>query len=77
MVLRAARKERVDPFAPANSGMLVLGSVLANHFGVAFLSPNHTADMVEVTALGPGAERIRPIIDNTDLYRVMRDALSI
>jgi len=77
MVLRAARKERVDPFAPANSGMLVLGSVLANHFGVAFLSPNHTADMVEVTALGPGAERIGPIIDNTDLYRVMRDALSI
>ena len=77
MVLRAARKERVDPFAPANSGMLVLGSVLANHFGVAFLSPNHTADMVEVTALGPGSERIGRIIDNTDLYRVMRESLSI
>lgn len=77
MVLRAMRKERVDPFGPANSGTLVLGSVLANHFGVAFLSPNHTADMVEVTALGPGAERIGPAIDNTDLHRVMRESLAI
>lgn len=77
MVLRAANKERVDPFSPANSGMLVLGSVLANHFGVAFLSPNHTSDMVEVTAIGPGAERIRPIIDNTALYGIMRDVLAI
>ncbi|MBX3316004.1 MAG: alkaline phosphatase [Phycisphaeraceae bacterium] len=77
MVLRAANKERVDPFAPANSGMLVLGSVLANHFGVAFLSPNHTSDMVEVTAIGPGAERIGPIIDNTALYSVVRESLGI
>lgn len=77
MVLRAAKKERVDPFAPANTATLVLGSVLANHFGVAFLSPNHTADMVEVTAIGPGAHRIGPIIDNTALYGVVRDALAI
>lgn len=77
MVLRAANKERVDPFSPANSGTLVLGSVLANHYGVAFLSPNHTSDMVEVTAIGPGADRIGPIIDNTDLYGVVRESLGI
>ncbi len=77
MVLRAANKERVDPFGPANSGPLVMGSVLANHFGVAFLSPNHTADMVEVTALGPGSQRTEPIIDNTDLYGVVRESLGI
>ncbi len=77
MVIRGANKERVDPFEPANSGMLVLGSVLANHFGVAFLSPNHTADMVEVTALGPGSDRIGSIIDNTALHSVMRDSLGI
>lgn len=77
MVIRASKKERVDPFGPANSGTLVLGSVLANHFGVAFLSPNHTADMVEVTAIGPGAQRIGPVIDNTHLYSVVRDALAI
>lgn len=77
MVIRGANKERVDPFEPANSGMLVLGSVLANHFGVAFLSPNHTADMVEVTAIGPGSDRIGSIIDNTALHGVVRNALGI
>ena len=65
---RAGRRERVDPFKPANAPGLVLGSLLANHLGVAFLSPNHTSDFVELTAIGPGADRLPPMIDNVDVH---------
>jgi alkaline phosphatase len=67
----------VDPFGPANGPLLVLGSLLANHHGVAFLSPNHTADFVELTSFGPGSELIAPVIDNIELNTVMIDALDL
>lgn len=69
--------ERVDPFGPANGPLLVLGSLLANHHGVAFLSPNHTADFVELTSFGPGSELIAPVVDNIELNTVMVDALDL
>jgi alkaline phosphatase len=62
---KTLRGETVNPFRPANTFGPVLGSLLANHFGVAFLSPNHTSDFVEVTALGPGSETMPPLIENT------------
>jgi alkaline phosphatase len=65
---RAYGRERVDPFKPANAPGLVLGSLLANHLGVAFLSPNHTSDFVELTAIGPGADQLPPMIDNVDVH---------
>jgi alkaline phosphatase len=55
----------------------VLGSILANHFGVAFLSPNHTADHVEVTAFGPGSEAMPQFIDNIDIYTMASAAMGL
>lgn len=69
---RFARRERADGFHPRwRDGNCVLGSVLANYYGVSFLSPNHTSDMVETTAIGPGAERLAPVIENTDLHGLL------
>jgi len=69
---------RVDGFwARSNAPTCTLGSVLANHYGVSFLSPNHTCDMVEVTAIGAGAERLEPAIDNIDLHGLMLDAMAL
>jgi alkaline phosphatase len=68
---------QVMPFAAANTWTSVLGAMLADHFGVAFTSPNHTSDMVEVTALGPGSERLEPMIDNTDLHGLVVGALAL
>jgi alkaline phosphatase len=65
---RIDREEAVDPFDDANALTSVVGSVLANFFGVSFMSPNHTADLVEVTAFGPGSESMPHLIDNVDLY---------
>ncbi len=70
------RRERVDGFWPrSRDPNCVLGSVLANYYGVSFLSPNHTSDLVELTAVGPGAELIAPMLDNTDLHALLRLAV--
>lgn len=70
-------RERADGFNAVRGFGPVLGGVLANAFGVAFLSPNHTADHVEVTALGPGSERLGPFIDNIDLHRLVVESLDL
>lgn len=64
-------------FEPMSRSSSILGSCLANHYGVGFISPNHTADFVEVTALGPGSERIAPFIDNIALHEVLVGALDL
>jgi alkaline phosphatase len=76
-MLTTRPRPRVMPFATANKWTSVLGAILADHFGVAFTSPNHTSDLVEVTALGPGSERLEPMIENTDLHALVCGALAL
>jgi len=66
-VARAMSGERINSFRLANGSWSVLASVLANHTGIAFLSPNHTSDLVEVTAFGTGAGDMPAYVDNTQL----------
>jgi len=68
---------RTMPFDPMNSPTSVLGQILANTLGVSFMSPNHTSDMVEVTAMGPGSEALGPAIDNIDLHGLMVRAMAL
>lgn len=77
MVSDSLDGRRVSPFAAANSPVSVLGGILADSLGVAFLSPNHTSDLVEVTALGPGSEALPRMIDNTDLWATMLAAMAL
>ena len=77
MVVDSLAGKRVSPFAAANTPVSVLGGILADSLGVAFLSPNHTSDMVEVTALGPGSESLPRVIDSTDLWAVMIAVLEL
>ena len=44
---------------------------------VAFLSANHTSDMVEVTSWGPGSDQISPMINNFDLHGVAVKAMDL
>lgn len=77
-MLRAAYAgKRVSAFAELNNPLCVLGGLLANSLGVSFMSPNHTADLVEVTALGPGSEDLPELMDNIDLWKRMVDALDL
>lgn len=74
---RLVGNERVDPFGPANNELAVLGSVLANHVGVSFMSVHHTSDHVLASAFGPGSEALPGFHDNTELYGVMVEALGL
>lgn len=73
----AFRNQRVTPFAAANVWSFVLGSILADHFGVGFVSPNHTSDVVELLAMGPGSEVIPAWVDNTQMHGVMAAAMGL
>jgi alkaline phosphatase len=76
-VALALQGKRTMPFEPMNGATSVLGQILANTLGVSFISPNHTSDMVEVTALGPGSEHLAPAIDNIDLHALMVNAMAL
>lgn len=77
-ILRAALAgDPVDPYGPSNALWLVVGSLLANHFGIAFASGEHTSDFVEVTALGPGSNSLAPMTDLAGVHRVVVEALGL
>jgi alkaline phosphatase len=69
--------DAVDPFLLANRNAGPLGSILANYTKVAFLSPNHTADYVELTALGPGADRFKPVMQIHSVHDSMCEAIDL
>ena len=46
-----------------------LGQLLANHWGIGWTGNAHTGDYVNLVAIGPGAERFRGFIQNTDVFR--------
>lgn len=77
MLTRRLAGEPVDPFEIANAKNGVLGSLLANHYKVAFLSVNHTSDFVELTAIGPGSELVPPTMRICDVHRVLTGAMGV
>lgn len=68
---RAVRRQPVIPFRGSAGLQGVLASVLANHFGISFMSGNHTSDHVECTVWGPGADALPPVLENTELHGLM------
>ena len=46
-----------------------LGQLLANYTGVGWTSGAHTADYVPLLAIGPGAERFRGFLQNTEVFK--------
>ena len=69
--------ERSDGFREASNLVCAVGAVMANHFGVAFVSSNHTSEHVEATAYGPGAESLAHRIENYELHALMLNAMGI
>jgi alkaline phosphatase len=51
-----------------NSLSAQLGQLLANYLGIGWTGTAHTSDYVPLTALGPGAERFRGFLQNTDIF---------
>ena len=60
-----------------NGAVTQLGQLMANRLGIGWTGNTHTSDYVPVLALGPGAERFRGVIDNTDVFRAYTDLTGI
>lgn len=71
------RGEPGDAFKGHSQESAILSAVLANHWGVSFVSSNHTAEYVHATAVGPGSDKLRPLMDNIDFYRIMVETLGL
>lgn len=76
-VMRWRSGQSVIPFRGLDKDHGPLGSVLANHNSVSFISGNHTADHVEQTAFGPGADAIPPVLHLADMHTVMVGLLDL
>ena len=64
-------------FDQMNSDVAALGQLLANHLGIGFVGTTHTSDYVPILALGPGSDRFRGMIRNTDVFRHYTDLAGI
>jgi len=64
-------------FEQMNSDVAALGQILANHLGIGFTGTTHTSDYVPIVAMGPGADRFRGLIHNTDVFRTYTDLAGI
>ncbi len=61
-----------EEYKDATNALLMQGNLpLSASTGV------HTADDMVVTAMGPGSERVRGFLDNTEIFRVMANALAL
>lgn len=77
LLVRWKHGEPANGFAMAGARYGPIGAVLANHTCVAFLSPNHTSDPVELTALGPGSELMPQRLAINEVHGVMVKALDL
>jgi alkaline phosphatase len=56
-------------FDQMNSPVTQLGQLLGNRLGIGWTGNTHTADYVQLTAIGPGSERFTGLMENTDVFR--------
>src|SRR6056297_3659665 len=71
MIKRAFLGTFDAPFDNREGAGAVMAGVLANYNGIYFIGTNHTADYVELTAWGPGSDRIPTFVRNTALFDLM------
>lgn len=64
-------------FSQLDSRSAQLGQLLANHYGIGWTGTAHTSDHVMLAAVGPGADRFRGFIKNTDVFRNFTDLVGI
>jgi alkaline phosphatase len=60
--------ETTDIFNARQKLVCLMGAIVANETGVAFLSHEHTGEYVETMAFGTGSETLAGFIDNCELH---------
>lgn len=77
MIARLLDNQPIDAFVESNDASSLFGAIAANHFGVAFNSPNHTSDPVISLAMGPGAERLPRLSHLVDTHDMLTDLFDL
>jgi len=65
------------PYGRMSGLNAVLGQVLANTLEVGWVGNSHTSDYVELAAIGPGSEQIKPFNLNTEMFSLMTRVLDL
>lgn len=60
--------ETTQLYDQMNPVVTQLGQALANRLGVGWTGNTHTADYVQLVAIGPGSERFTGLMENTDIF---------
>jgi alkaline phosphatase len=77
--LSAARAYSADTMkdSAVALGQSSAADVFQPHTGVGWTSGNHTGDLCELAALGPGAERFTPFLRNDQIHGLLLEALGM
>ncbi len=69
--------KKTDPFNYSYDYLHSLAFVLRPYYRVGFASQTHTASPLFAFAMGPGSERVRGLLHNTELFTIMKAALQL
>jgi alkaline phosphatase len=58
-------------------GLKKIAEVVRDHTGVGWTGGNHTGDLVEFCALGPGSHLFPPFLLNSDVHGLVRKAMAV
>lgn len=72
--IAAVEAYKANPRADKPFGRAV-GEILLDYTGIGWTSSNHTGELVELAAYGPGSEGIPPFIRNFELHTVLLEAM--
>ncbi|MCX8156374.1 MAG: alkaline phosphatase [Verrucomicrobiae bacterium] len=64
-------------FDQLNNDTAQLGQLLANYTGINWIGNSHTSDYSPVVAFGPGSERFKGLIQNTDVFGHYLDLVGV
>ncbi|WP_289064130.1 alkaline phosphatase [uncultured Zobellia sp.] len=64
-------------YNPKKLPFKALAEIQLKHNSVGWISMQHSADYVELAMYGPGSEKLKPFIKNTDLHYLMLEAAEV
>lgn len=76
---RALRKDPAprEGYRVRNEPPITLGQVLSNYTAVGWTGTQHTTDLVEVAAFGPGSDAVHGLIQNQEIFNIMTRAIGV
>jgi alkaline phosphatase len=79
LMLRALRKDPAprEGYRVRNDAQITLGQLISNYTSVGWSGTQHTTDLVELAAFGPGSEAVHGLMQNTDLFGIMTRAIGV